>query len=53
MEKEEIITAISQIRKEIGHENLTPDITDVIFDEEKSRAPHHSIRPSREIFSDR
>lgn len=36
MEKEEIITAISQIRREIGHEDLTPDINDVIFDEEKS-----------------
>ncbi|MEN6593127.1 MAG: ATPase [Methanobacterium sp.] len=36
MEKEEILTAISQIRREIGHENLTPDITDVIFDAKKS-----------------
>jgi hypothetical protein len=36
MKKEEILTAISRIRKEIGHEDLTPDITDVIFDEEKS-----------------
>lgn len=35
MEKDEILAAISQIRREIGHEDLTPDITDVIFDEEK------------------
>lgn len=36
MKKEEILTTISRIRREIGHEDLTPDITDVIFDEGKS-----------------
>lgn len=32
---ENILTTISKIREEIGHENIEPDITDVIYDEEK------------------
>ena len=32
---ENILTTISKIREEIGHENIEPDITDVIYDDEK------------------
>lgn len=35
LEKEDIIKAISQIRDEIGHENIEPDITDIIFNEKQ------------------
>lgn len=34
--KEDIIKSISQIRKEIGHEDIKPDIVDIIFNQEKS-----------------
>ena len=37
MKKEDILTAISSIRREIGHEDVMPDITDVIFDDEKGK----------------
>jgi uncharacterized protein len=33
--KREIITTISRIRDEIGHDNIQPDIKEVIFNEEK------------------
>ena len=36
MKKNDLITLISAIRKEIGHEDLKPDIVDVIFNREKS-----------------
>lgn len=36
IEKEDILAKISKIRYEIGHEDLKPDITDIIFDEKKS-----------------
>lgn len=36
MDKKSITTAISEIRKEIGHEDLKPDIMNVIFNEERS-----------------
>lgn len=36
MKKEDIITVISEIRREIGHEDLKPDIVDVIFNEKRS-----------------
>lgn len=36
IKKEDILEEISRIRKEIGHEDLKPDITDIIFDEKKS-----------------
>lgn len=35
LEKEAIIKAISQIREEIGHENIEPNITDIIFNEKE------------------
>lgn len=35
MKKEDIITFISQIRNEIGHEDIEPDIEEVIFNQEK------------------
>ncbi len=35
--KEDIIAVISQVRKEIGHEDLKPDIKDIIFDKERSQ----------------
>lgn len=35
LEKEDIIKAISQIRDEIGHENIEPDITDIIFNKKR------------------
>ena len=34
--KENIYRIISRIREEIGHEDLKPDITDIIFNKEKS-----------------
>ncbi|MCE5215082.1 MAG: ATPase [Methanobacterium sp.] len=36
MKKEEILTAISRIREDIGHEDIQPDIIDIIFNDEKS-----------------
>ena len=36
IKKKDILEEISKIRKEIGHEDLKPDITDIIFDEKKS-----------------
>lgn len=33
MKKEDILMAISRIRNEIGHENIKPDIKDIIFNE--------------------
>ncbi|MGB9978403.1 ATPase [Methanobacterium sp.] len=35
-EKEDIINRICRIREEIGHENVKPDIKDIIFDENGS-----------------
>jgi predicted PP-loop superfamily ATPase len=34
MKKEDILMAISRIRDEIGHENIKPDIKDIIFNED-------------------
>jgi uncharacterized protein len=37
LEKKDIINAISKIRDEIGHEDIEPDITNIIFNKEKSQ----------------
>lgn len=37
MKKEDIISAISDIRREIGHEDLEPDIVDIIFNEKSQK----------------
>lgn len=36
IEKQDLVTLISSIRKEIGHEDLKPDILEVIYDQERS-----------------